>query len=71
MSAVSFEELKAIYKEAQEVFDSSISWEAKYDLIFSERISKRVSFDWYDPDTSYQEDVTAFMKGFRYYMGYQ
>jgi len=33
MSNVSFEELKAIYKEAQEVFDSSISWEAKFPLI--------------------------------------
>jgi hypothetical protein len=67
--AISFSELKEVYREAKEIYDSSILWEAKYDLIFSERISKKVSFSWYDPDTSYEEDVTAFMNAFDYYMG--
>ena len=66
--ATTFAELQEIYKEAKEIFESSISWKAKYDLIFSDRISKKVSFDWYDPDTSYEEDVTYFMKGFDSYM---
>lgn len=66
---ISFPELKEVYKEAKEIFGSSISWEAKYDLIFSDRISKKVSFSWYDPDTSYEEDVMAFMDAFDHYMG--
>jgi hypothetical protein len=66
---ISFPELKEVYKEARAIYDSSVSWEAKYDLIFSERISKKVSFSWYDPDTSYEEDVTAFMNAFDEYMG--
>ncbi len=43
-------------------------WSDVYDLIFSERISKSalgiVPFDWYDPDTTYYEDVMAFMSAF-------
>ena len=65
----SFDELKQIYKEAKEIYESHISWEAKYHLIFSERISKRTTFSWCDPDTSYEDDVTAYMDGFDYYMG--
>jgi hypothetical protein len=63
-----FTELQKVYKDAKEIFESSISWEAKYDLIFSDNISKKVSFCWYDPDTSYEEDVTYFMEGFDTYM---
>ena len=66
---ISFPELKEVYKEAREIYDSSLSWEAKYDLIFSDKISKKVSFSWYDPDTSYEEDVTAFIQAFDEYMG--
>jgi hypothetical protein len=65
---ITFTELQQVYKDAKEIFESSISWEAKYDLIFSDNISKKVSFRWYDPDTSYEEDVTYFMKGFDTYM---
>jgi len=65
---ITFTELQQVYKDAKEIFESSISWKAKYDLIFSDNISKKVSFDWYDPDTSYEEDVTSFMKGFDSYM---
>lgn len=45
-------------------------WEVAYDLIFSSHISKRVSFlvsklgmslDYYDPDTTYEEDVKAYV----------
>jgi hypothetical protein len=46
-----------------------VSWEKAYNAIFSDRVSKRVyellrrigsSMDYYDPDTSYEEDVRAF-----------
>lgn len=43
-------------------------WSDVYDTIFSDDISKKalgiVSFDWYDPDTTYYEDVMAFMSAF-------
>lgn len=44
-------------------------WEVAYDLVFSDTISRQVhstlramnqSLDYYDPDTSYEEDVRAF-----------
>ena len=47
-------------------------WSRRYNIVFSENISKRAvllynnlsesKFDYYDPDTSYQEDVEAFVK---------
>jgi hypothetical protein len=58
--------LRSLVAQANEIFDSeSLSWEAKYDLIFSKDISRKV-FDlidlrYYDPDTSYEEDVKAFV----------
>ena len=40
-------------------------WESIYNKIFSKKISKMVhkmvQLDYYDPDTSYREDVTAFV----------
>ena len=55
----------SIYDQAKRIYDSDIDWELKYDLIFSEDISKRIfsliNLDYYDPDTSYEEDVRAFM----------
>ncbi len=73
--SLSYRELLDIYAEAKEIYNSGISWKAKYDLIFSDRISKRVRFDYYDPDTSYpavmttyEEDVTAFVMAFHDYM---
>jgi hypothetical protein len=51
-------------REAQRICDTDASWETKYDLIFSEDISTRMrdilDVEYYDPDTSYQEDVRAF-----------
>ncbi len=62
------EELRDLQIQVNEIFNSEVSWEVKYDLIFSEQISRRVftliKLDYYDPDTSYQEDVTAFVNAF-------
>lgn len=59
-----------IYEEAQHIVLSDIEWNVKYDRIFSDDISNKVShlFDWYDPDTSYEDDVTAFMIAFKNYI---
>lgn len=61
-------ELRDLQAQVNEVFVSGLSWETKYDLIFSERLSRRVfgiiHLEYYDPDTSHQEDVTAFVEAF-------
>lgn len=47
--------------------DSSV-WEKLYNFVFSEEIShvivRRFNFSWYDPDTTYYEDVTSFIDQF-------
>ena len=44
----------------------NLTWEQKFNIIFSEGISKRVfeiiNLDYYNPDTSYEEDVKAFVE---------
>lgn len=66
----SYLELVKINTKVQRLInEEDVDWELKYDTIFSPNISKRVfalmkelniSFDYYDPDTSYEEDVRAF-----------
>lgn len=65
-----FQEIIDIYNQAKKIFDSDINWNLKYDLIFSTDISRKVAgrFDWYDPDTSYEEDVTYYMNAFGEYI---
>lgn len=59
-----------LYRIADAVFESDISWETKYDLIFSQELSVPMTelgnLDWYDLDSSYQDDVRAFMSAARY-----
>ena len=64
-----FDELSKVYREANSIYESKLSDEAKYDLIFSKKISQKVPFSWYDPDTSYKEDVRYFMDAFQEYRG--
>lgn len=49
--------------------DSEEGWEALFHFVFSDRISHKIceilpNFDWFDPDTTYQEDVCAFINAF-------
>lgn len=67
--SMTLRDLMSLYSKALEIYNSGLSWEAKYDLIFSKEISGRISLKYYDPDTSYEEDVTAFMKAFAEYVG--
>jgi hypothetical protein len=52
-----------LYEEAKTIYESDAEWETKFDLIFSDHISKPMNklfrLDYYDPDTTYKEDVTA------------
>ena len=69
---MTYEDKNKIYQRAKRIVDNSIlSWEEKYDLIFSDEISKKFKFDWYDPDCGYQEDVMGYMSGFDEYMSRQ
>lgn len=60
-----FKEFISLAEKAIAIYDSSASWETKYDLIFSPEVSGAIAttihLSWYDPDTSYQEDVTAYI----------
>ena len=66
-------ELQRLYFKAEGIIESDMSWEAKYDLIFSPDIYQNVrklarGFDYYDPDTTYEEDVMAFFNDFKEYL---
>jgi len=65
---MNYQEMVEIYQKAKRIVSSKLDWEDKYDMIFSDEISKKFKFDWFDPDTSYKEDVLAFMVGFDEYM---
>jgi len=63
----------AITELAKRIRESDLEWETKYDLIFSNHISVRLrniaeglGFEvrYYDPDTSYQADVIAFVDAY-------
>jgi hypothetical protein len=68
------DELNELLEECNRIVDSDMSWEDKYDAIFSDRISKRVfsllHLDYCDPDTTYEEDVMAFVDAFAHAMGH-
>ena len=65
------EEILKINKKVQTVIESDISWETKYDYVFSKQISTRVfqliNLDYYDPDTTYKADVEAFANALNEY----
>ncbi len=62
-------DLLNIQSVCQEIMESNLNEETKYDMIFSEKISRQVyvlfnktaiHFEYYDPDSSYTEDCQAF-----------
>ena len=62
--------LDDLIEEAYMVYNSEVSWERKYRLVFSEAVSGQITkalsslnlvLVWCDPDTSYQDDVTAYI----------
>jgi hypothetical protein len=66
-----YKELKELHKKAKRIITSDLDWEIKYNMIFSEEMSDKVSFDWNDPDMDYEDDVKAWMNGFDEYMRVQ
>lgn len=68
MINMKLDDLLKLKKEVDRIMNSNLSWEAKYDLIFSDEISKKIRLDYYDPDTSYEEDVMAWCGAFNNYI---
>ena len=62
-------ELIDLNAEAHEIINSDLSWNAKFDLIFSDEMSMKIELDYYVPDTSYEEDVLAWVRAFDEYLG--
>ena len=62
--------IKEVYQNALEIYTSGLTWEVKYDLIFSSEVSQHVNefLDYYDPDSGYDDDVRAFMDAFTQFM---
>ena len=59
----------ALADQVFQIADSDASPEIKYELIFSEDGSRALGrlfqLDYYDPDTSYEEDVQAYVSALR------
>jgi hypothetical protein len=61
--------LLSAISEVEHIFNSECAWEYKYDRIFryANNILKlmgelNISFIYYDPDTSYEEDTRAYVQ---------
>lgn len=61
---MNYKELKDIHKKAKKIVSSNLTWEEKYNIIFSEEISYKTDFDWVDPDMDYEDDVMGYMNAF-------
>lgn len=64
------ETIDRAYDKVVESECSEEAWKALYHFVFSDRVSHKIyeilpSFEWYNPDTTYQEDVCAFINAFR------
>ncbi|PZR54614.1 MAG: hypothetical protein DI537_54850 [Stutzerimonas stutzeri] len=69
-AAISDEQSQRERRENGEDVPYEDIWEKVFDAVFEGGISRKViglaskigmSFDWYDPDTTYEEDATAFI----------
>lgn len=58
------EELIELNKEAHAIIKSDLEWKVKYNLIFSDYISRKIYLDYYDPNNSYEDDVCAWIYAF-------
>ncbi len=65
---MNYRELKDVHKKAKKIVSSNLTWEEKYNIIFSEEISHNTDFYWDDPDMDYEDDVMAYMDAFDNHM---
>ncbi len=62
-----YDNLVEIRDRIHRIINSDLEWVDKYDMIFSDDISMKFHLDYYDPDTSYEEDVLAWVQAFESY----
>jgi hypothetical protein len=59
----------ALADQVFQIAESGASAETKYEIIFSEDLSRSLGqifrLDYYDPDTSYEEDVATYVAALR------
>jgi hypothetical protein len=69
ISNENFKKLTKLFYKAEKIVNSDvISWSEKYDLFFpgiSRKVSSIICIDYYDPDTSYEDDVLAYFSAFK------
>jgi hypothetical protein len=69
------EEIKNLFSEMREIIEDPCDWDIKYVLIFSDAISKRMieltGLQYYDPDSSCEDDVMAFYNAVKDKLGEQ
>ena len=69
MDLTNIKEFLGLVEIAHEVAAScELEWHQKYNLIFSSKISARISelgfaIEWFDPDGSYEDDIFAYLRG--------
>ncbi len=64
-----FELLISAIEESERYFNANVDWETRFDVIFGRHGTAirplveelPISFKWFDPDTTYEEDVRAYM----------
>lgn len=73
-----FDKLKKIQNEINQAYAVTVrhaekedAWRALFNFVFTQERSGVVcnivpEFDWYDPDTTYQEDVCAFIRAYNH-----
>lgn len=61
---MSSEELIELNQKSHAIVNSDLEWKIKYNLIFSDDISRKVDLDYYDPDTSHEDDIRAWVEAF-------
>lgn len=65
--------LLKLHRKANEIYNNDrFSWEKKFDKIFSDKISVKINslirLDYYDPDTTYEDDVCAYITALNDYV---
>ena len=55
--------VRRLHQSVHRALEADAPWKAKYEFIFELYRESRVTVDWLDLDTSYEEDVLSFVRG--------
>ncbi len=51
-----------LHRQVHAVLDAGLEWNVIYDCVFQQFAESGLSLTWADPDTTYEEDVRAFVR---------